>query len=69
MRQFLSRYTKLFSRLSYMALGASLVVPSLIFAIICLAVAIIFDAATFHLSKPVTQKKTAAGFHGADPRW
>lgn len=50
MRKFLSRYTKLFSRFSYMALGAALVVPNIWLCIICVALAIIFDAATYSLT-------------------
>lgn len=51
MRKYFSRYTKLFSRLSYMALGAALVVPHIWLCIVCLAVSIIFDAATYALSR------------------
>lgn len=51
MKKFLARYTKLFSRFSYMALGAALVVPNLVLCIVCLALAIIFDAATFSLTQ------------------
>lgn len=51
MKQYLARYTKWFSRFSYMALGAALVVPIWPLMVICLALAIVFDAATFSLTR------------------